>query len=391
MVNKMIKSHFRAACLLVAFLVQINAASAKTWTEIRFGVEAEVPPFESRNQKGELVGLDIEIGDALCAQMKMRCRWMDQPYDGNIAALKAGRFDAIVTMTPTDIRKREIDFTDLIYPLSSRLVVRKGSALLPTPVSLKGKRVGVLRGTNREAFALQQWAPAGVHIESFGLNSELIASLLAGKIDATLQDSIEIAEALLKKPEGLAFDFGGPAVVDPMLGSGVAMGIRKGDPELKSMLNQALAAIKENGVYDAIAARYLKSSTAPAVSQSGTPLQYLGENEGKPFSEAVRAGNFLYLSGILGDDATGHFPKGVAAQTAVILDKIRAVLEKHGSSLDRVVQCRVILADIGDFDAMNKVYSNYFSAGRFPARTTFAASKLISNADIEIECVALLE
>ncbi|WP_050478347.1 transporter substrate-binding domain-containing protein [Herbaspirillum rhizosphaerae] len=381
--------------LLLAALTfgHIDAANAQTWKEIRFGVEAEVPPFESRNAKGELVGLDIELGDALCAQMKVKCRWVDQPYAGNIAALKARRFDLIVGMTPTAKRKEQIDFTDVMYELSSRLVTRRGTDLQPTTASLKGKRVGVLRGTSREAFALAQWAPAGVQVDSFDLNAELIRSLQAGRIDATLQDTVEISHALLDTPDGRNFSFSGPAVTDPLLGSGIAMGVRKDDPELKAMLNRAIAALKANSVLRAITSRYLP---APSLSDATTPpsrapLRYFGTEGGRPFSQAVRAGNMLYLSGILGDDANGKFAKGTAAQTTAIMDNIRTVLEENGSSLDRVVQCKVILADINDFADMNKVYSRYFPAGRFPARTTFQAARLVADAAVEIECMADVE
>jgi len=375
---------------LLVGMTTFYAHAAFAISEVRFGIEADVPPFESRNAKGELVGLNIELGNALCAQMDVRCVWVDQPYATNIAALKAKSFDVIMPMTATEKRRQQIDFTDAMYSLSSRLVAPKGVDLQPTATSLKGKRVGVLRGTSREAFALAKWAAAGVQIKSFGLNAELIDELLAGKIDATLQDSIEISEALLSKPEGRDFDFSGPEVTDPLLGSGVAMGVRKEDEKLKGMLNKALDTIKTNGTHQAIIARYLTAGTTTGLDkqEDGSLLQYIGSAEGRPFSQAVRAGNMLYLSGVLGDDASGKFPEGTAAQTTVIMNNIRTVLENNGSSLDRVVQCKVILADIKDFAAMNKVYSGYFSQGRFPARTTFEASNLVANAKIEIECMA---
>ncbi|MCT7085195.1 transporter substrate-binding domain-containing protein, partial [Salmonella enterica subsp. enterica serovar Oranienburg] len=84
-----------------------------------------------------------------------------------------------------------------LYPFTTRLVARRTSGLLPTVRSLKGKRVGVLLGSNREAFARAQWAPKGVIVKSFWLNDELARSLVAGDIDATLQGTVEIREALL--------------------------------------------------------------------------------------------------------------------------------------------------------------------------------------------------
>lgn len=225
---------------------------------LRFGVEPQVPPFESRNDKGELVGLNIELGNALCAELHKRCVWVDQDYATNVGALEDNRFDVIMPMTATPARRERIDFTDNLYPLSSRLVARKGTNLQPNALSLKGKRVGVLAGTSREAFAKAHWAESGVTIRSFQFNTQLIASLQNGEIDATLQDSIEITFVLLSQPEGEAYGFAGPALKDPMLGTGVAMALRKTDSTLRDELNAALERLKQNGQYQAITERYLR-------------------------------------------------------------------------------------------------------------------------------------
>lgn len=249
-------------CVAALSLLLLTSGCASTVPEpqIRFGVEALVPPFESRNDRGELVGLNIELGNALCAELQSRCVWVDQDYATNIDALEAGRFDVILPMTATALRRERIDFTDNLYPLSSRLVVPKGTSLQPTAQSLKGKRVGVLAGTSREAFAKARWSDAGVLVRSFNLNDELIAALLAGELDATLQDSIEITYALLSKPQGAGFDFAGPALNDPMLGSGVAMALRKSDHALRDKLNGALAQLKQSGQLKAITQRYLSGA-----------------------------------------------------------------------------------------------------------------------------------
>ncbi|WP_095093036.1 transporter substrate-binding domain-containing protein [Pseudomonas sp. Irchel 3A5] len=377
------KSAYSLILLAITGLLSLPALAV---TEVRFGIEADVPPFESRNINGELVGLNIDLGNAICARMNVRCVWVDQPYATNIAALQAHAFDVIMPMTPTDARKQQVDFTDVMYPLSSRLVAAKGSLLEPTAAALKGKRIGVLKGTSREAFALAAWASKGVDIQSFGLNAELIGKLLTGELDATLQDSIEISEALLSKPEGSRFDFASPPITDPMLGSGVAMAVRKSDQTLKLKLNEALATLKADGTQQAIVERYLAPMSHGMTNASS--LQFMGAGAGKPFSQAVRAGDFLYLSGLLGDDANGHFPESTAAQTKAIMDNMRKILESNGSSLKDVVKCTVILANIKDFADMNKVYAGYFAADRFPARTTFEAGKLVANGKIEIECMA---
>jgi 2-iminobutanoate/2-iminopropanoate deaminase len=107
-----------------------------------------------------------------------------------------------------------------------------------------------------------------------------------------------------------------------------------------------------------------------------------------PFSAAVRVGPLLYLSGQIGMDSTGHLvPGGIAAETRQALENIRSVLEHNGSSLDRVVKCTAMLADIHDWGAMNQVYVTYFRH-HLPARSAFATSGLVFGARIELECMA---
>ena len=108
-----------------------------------------------------------------------------------------------------------------------------------------------------------------------------------------------------------------------------------------------------------------------------------------PFSEAVRVGDVLYLSGQIGTaPGTGALvPGGIGPEAVQTLDNIKAVLERHGSSLDRVVKCTVFLADIRDWPAFNEVYRRYFSRP-YPARSALGASGLALGARVEVECIA---
>lgn len=110
-----------------------------------------------------------------------------------------------------------------------------------------------------------------------------------------------------------------------------------------------------------------------------------------PFSEAVRAGNTLYLAGQLGSDAAGRLVEGgISAETRQTMENIKAVLERHGSSMDRVVKCTVFLADIAEWGEMNKVYRTYFPEHP-PARSALGASGLALGARTEIECIATVD
>lgn len=107
-----------------------------------------------------------------------------------------------------------------------------------------------------------------------------------------------------------------------------------------------------------------------------------------PFSEAVRVGRMLYLSGALGIDDTGALVAGgIEAETRQALANIGAVLERHGSSMDRIVKVTTMLADMAEWPAMNAAYVEQFP-GHLPARSAFGASGLALGARIEIEAVA---
>ena len=110
-----------------------------------------------------------------------------------------------------------------------------------------------------------------------------------------------------------------------------------------------------------------------------------------PFSEAVRVGNILYLSGQVGTvpGTTELVPGGIRAETRQTLENIKVILERNGSELNRVVKCTVFLADINEWPKMNEVYRTYFPKAP-PARSAMAASGLAFNARVEIECIAVV-
>ena len=108
-----------------------------------------------------------------------------------------------------------------------------------------------------------------------------------------------------------------------------------------------------------------------------------------PYSQAISHGGLIFVSGQLPiDPATGLFPEGgVEAQTRQSLMNIKSILEEAGSGMDKVLKTTVLLADMGDFVAMNGVYAEFFGKP-FPARCAFAVKTLPKNALVEIECIA---
>ena len=110
-----------------------------------------------------------------------------------------------------------------------------------------------------------------------------------------------------------------------------------------------------------------------------------------PFSDAVKVGNMLYLSGKIGNvPGTSQLAEGgIQGETRQTMENIKAALEKYGSSLDEVVKCTVFLADIAEWGAMNEVYKTYFPTDP-PARSALGTSGLALGARVEIECFAAM-
>ncbi len=114
----------------------------------------------------------------------------------------------------------------------------------------------------------------------------------------------------------------------------------------------------------------------------------------RPFSPATRVGNLLFLAGQIGttspdaNTAATLVPGGIEAETRQTMENIKATLEAVGSSMDKVVKCTVMMADMREWDRMNAVYRTYFRAGRYPARSALGANGLALGARVEIECIA---
>ncbi len=141
----------------------------------------------------------------------------------------------------------------------------------------------------------------------------------------------------------------------------------------------------------------LNTSAAVAADHASAPqVQYLASEQTikqkLPFSEAVRVGSMLYLSGNIGvkPDTLELVPGGIEPETKQAMENIKSVLEANGSSLDNVVKCTVMMARMSEWSKMNAVYAPYFTK-HFPARSAMGATGLALGASVEIECIATLK
>lgn len=153
---------------------------------LRLGIEAAYPPFAYKEASGQIAGFDVDIGNALCDEMKTECQWVEQEFDGLIPSLKVKKVDAILSsMTITDDRRKSVDFSGKYYYSPARLVMKAGSEVAADFSDLKGKRIGVQRSTTTDRFASAVLAAQGVEVVRYSSQNEIYLDLMSARLDGT--------------------------------------------------------------------------------------------------------------------------------------------------------------------------------------------------------------
>lgn len=255
----------KTALFILALAATAAQAQAPEWKKLRIGVEGAYPPFSEIGTDGKLKGFEIELVQAYCAEMKAQCTLVQQEFDGLIPALQSRKVDAIfASVSITAEREKVIAFTKPYYSTPARLVAKAGVKLEPTAAGLKGKKIGVQRGTTHETYAAANFKQS--EVVRYGSQDQVFLDLKSGRIDATLMDSPAADFGFLKKPEGNGFAFvGGPVLDDKIFGQGTGVGLRKADEAtLGKKFNAAIDALQANGTFKKLADKYFDYDIAPA-------------------------------------------------------------------------------------------------------------------------------
>lgn len=248
------------AVTVAVLAVSAGVAQAKDWKQIRIGVDASYAPFESKSADGKLVGFDIDLGNEICKRVHAKCVWVENDFDGMIPGLKAKKFDGVLSsMTVTPEREKEIAFSKPLFETPTALVAKKGSGLMPTAESLKGKSVGVEQGTTQEKYAKDNWAAKGVNVVAYQNQDQVYQDLISGRLDAALQDKVQAEIGFLKQPRGAQFQQAG----DEIQSGAAAMGLRKDDADLKALVDKAIDGMMKDGTYKKIEKKYFDFDVAP--------------------------------------------------------------------------------------------------------------------------------
>ncbi|MDP3815738.1 lysine/arginine/ornithine ABC transporter substrate-binding protein [Pseudomonas sp.] len=233
-------------------------ATADEAKPLRIGIEAAYPPFAFKTPEGKISGFDYDIGQALCAEMKVECQWIEQEFDGLIPALKVRKFDAVLSsMNITEERLKSVDFSKKYYNSPAKLAMKAGTLINDPLVDLKGKKVGVQRASIYDRYASEIFAPAGVEVVRYSSQNEVFLDLAAGRLDATLADAVNIDDGFLKTDAGKGYALVGPTFSESeYFGEGAGIAVRKGDKELADKISAAIAAIRANGKYQEVQGKY---------------------------------------------------------------------------------------------------------------------------------------
>ncbi|MBU3739296.1 MAG: ABC transporter substrate-binding protein [Rhodoferax sp.] len=248
--------------LLAALAIAALAATATAQTkDLKVAIDATYEPFTYKTPDGKPTGFDVDIANALCEQIKRKCVFVEQPWDGMIPGLQAKKYDAIISsMSITEDRKKAVDFTDKYYNTPSRVVVKNGTPVDASFAGLKGKKIGVLKSSTQEKFANGELKKVGATIVPYEAQDQVYLDIKAGRLDGTVADVVEVGAGFLKKPEGKDYGFVGPELNDPKyvkyFGIGAGIALRKGEDALRKELNEAIKAIRANGTYAKVQGKY---------------------------------------------------------------------------------------------------------------------------------------
>ena len=245
--------------LLAIAMGSLCAVSFAQGKDLKVAIDPTYEPFTFKTADGKPTGFDVDIASALCEQVKRKCVFVEQVWDSMIPGLQAKKYDVIISsMSITEDRLKVIDFTNKYYNTPSRVVVKK-DVKFTGPASIKGKKIGVLKGSTQEKYAMGELKTAGVEVVPYEAQDQVYLDIKSGRLDGTVADFVEVTGGFLSKPEGKDYNLVGPELyTEKYFGIGAGIGLRKGETALKNELNAAIKAIRANGTYKKINDKYFK-------------------------------------------------------------------------------------------------------------------------------------
>ncbi len=231
------------------------------------GTDAAYAPFESQNEKGEIVGFDIDVVSAIAKKAGFEVKFVNTPWEGIFNSLQQGDRDFLVSaITITDERKQTMDFSNPYFDAHQLIAVRENSKVTKFE-DLKKFKVGVQTGTTGDEVVTKLQGKNSTTIKRFESTPLALKELEAGGVDAVVADNGVIENYVANNPQSKFKTVNDASFTPEQYG----IAVRKGNTELLEKINQGLAAIKADGTYEQIYGKYFgaKKADAAAAAASG--------------------------------------------------------------------------------------------------------------------------
>lgn len=236
------------------------------------GTDAAYAPFESQNEKGEIVGFDIDVVNAVAKKAGIEVKFVNTPWEGIFNALGQGDRDLVVSaVTITEERKGTMDFTDPYFDAQQLIAVKENSKVAKF-ADLKKLKVGVQTGTTGDEAVTKLLGKTSTNIKRFESTPLALKELESGGVDAVVADNGVVIHYVANNPGGKFKTVADKEFVPEQYG----IAVKKGNAELLGKLNDGLKGIKADGTYDQIYAKYFgaapsASAAAPTAASAPAP------------------------------------------------------------------------------------------------------------------------
>jgi len=228
------------------------------------GTDAQYAPFESQNEKGEIVGFDIDVVKAVAAKAGIEVKFVNTPWEGIFNALNQGDRDLLVSaITITDQRKQSMDFSSPYFD-AVQLMAVKADAKVSKFDDLKPLKVGVQTGTTGDEVVGKLQGKTSANLRRFESTPLALKELEAGGLDAVVADNGVVINYVANNSGAKFKTVGDPSFSPEQYG----IAVKKGNAELLAKINKGLADIRADGTYDSIYKKYFGAApgAAPAAS-----------------------------------------------------------------------------------------------------------------------------
>lgn len=228
--------------------------------EITIAMDATYPPFEYTDASGKMIGFEVDLANALCQEIKMKCKLVNVGWDALIPGLLSKKHDALMTsMNITAERKNAVDFSIPYYRMQNRFIAKKGTNITISKEGLRGKTIAVQRATAQDHFVTEQFGDVANVVRYAGANEPYL-DLLNGRADLHFGFIVQINDGFLSKDgNDKTFGFIGPTYTgqdNKQLGEGVAIALRKNNDAMRESFNTGLRALKAKGIFKQINDKY---------------------------------------------------------------------------------------------------------------------------------------